>query len=129
MGNREKISYFLIRTAIAFAFLYPAVRIHFDPQSWTGYFPLFIKASIPELILVSIYTFVHVAIAVWILTGKKLFVPYATATILLLAVVLFNLNQIDILFRDISLLFVTAGLAVGHLGEISNGREEETHHF
>lgn len=62
-------------------------------------------------LLLSGWGVVEVIIAVWILSGKKIFIPSLAATVLLLAIVVFNLPMFEVVFRDISLALVAATLA------------------
>jgi len=53
---------------------------------------------------------VDVIIAVWILSGEKIFLPSLAATVLLLLIAAFNFSLIEIVVRDISLALVAATL-------------------
>jgi len=109
---KEKTFHFLLRLAIAFAFLYPAVAIHINPDSWIAYFPDFIRTSVPLTLLIYGFSALHLIIGLWILSGKKIFIPSVVASIFLAGVLVFNWQGMDVLFRDISLMFVTIALAV-----------------
>ncbi len=109
----SKISNLLLRIALAFAFLYPTYGFWKNPDDWVGYIPTFIKTlGVPEGILILLLTIFHIIIALWILSGWRIFVPSIVATIFLFSVVYFNWNQIDILFRDISLALAALALAL-----------------
>lgn len=104
---------FLLRLAIALAFLYPAYAIHASPESWLSYIPSFVdNFRIPQAVLVSLFTAVHIIIGVWILSGKKIFLPSLLATLFLIGIVAFNWSQIEILFRDIPLALVSLYLTI-----------------
>lgn len=102
----------LLRAGISFSFLYPAIAALSDPDSWLGYFPSFIPAN--ELML---HTFgaLEVALALWILFGKRPYIPSFIAAGILIAIVVLNGNQFDILFRDVSLALAALALGVLHL--------------
>ena len=106
----------LLRIGIAFAFLYPPVAALTDPESWLGYFPAFLTtlAGSHELLLLHVFGVVEVALALWILFGKRVFIPSVIACGMLLAIVVFNLAQFPVLFRDISIALMAATLAVMH---------------
>ncbi len=107
------VSHLLLRIGAAFAFLYPPVAALLDPVSWLAYFPPFLRAlPVPEMALLHGFGILEVLIAFWILSGKRIFVPSALATLLLLGIVLFNWNQLDVLFRDLSLAALTGALAL-----------------
>ena len=103
----------LLRIGVAFAFLFPAVNAVIDPYSWVGYFPSFLRdLPIGEMVLLHIFGAVEVVVALWLLWGKRLFVPSVVATVLLLLIVAFNLGDFQILFRDLPIAAMALALAV-----------------
>lgn len=115
-----KTSNLLLRIALAFAFAYPAYGFWTTPNNWIGYLPSFVKnagvlaqAGISESVLVMMIAGFHLLIALWLLSGWRIFIPSLIAAVFLGTVVYFNLNQLDILFRDISLALVALALAFG----------------
>jgi len=108
----------LLRIAVAFAFIYPAVAAVFDPFSWIGFFPLFLRDLFPsDMLLLHLFGITEVAIALWILVGKRIFIPSALASIYLVVIILFNLSLFDIIFRDVSILLAALALAILHRQE------------
>ncbi|MES2994624.1 MAG: hypothetical protein V4681_01120 [Patescibacteria group bacterium] len=101
----------LLRVAVAFSFAYPPVAALIDPDSWLGYFPAFMPSSI---VLLHIFGAFEILIALWILFGRRIWIPSGIAAVVLLAIVAFNVNQFDILFRDISIAFAAAALSALH---------------
>ncbi len=105
-------AWLLVRLGVAFAFLYPPVAAHFTPDNWIGYFPSFTHQIIPnDLLLLYLFGAVEVVIGLWILYGKKLLIPASLGSVMLLAIVAFNWNQLDILFRDLAIFGATLGIA------------------
>ena len=102
----------LLRVGVAFAFLYPPINALFDPYSWLGYFPTFMHGILPDALLLHGFGAVEVALALWILSGRNIFLPSAAATLMLLAIVLFNLQDFQVVFRDVSLAAMAAALAL-----------------
>jgi len=112
-NKNEKTAWLLVRVGIAFAFLYPAVMAHIDPEAWLSFFPQFVlNMNIPQALLLGGFSVVHAIIAFWILSGKKIFIPSLLAAFFLAGVLAFNWSGMDVLFRDISLLLVCLALAV-----------------
>ena len=108
----NKASTLLLRIALAFAFLYPAYGFWASPNDWVGYIPAFVKnLGFPESTLLIALAIVHIVIALWILSGWRIVIPSVAAALFLGGVVYFNLNQIDIFFRDISLALAALALA------------------
>lgn len=97
---------------VAFAFLFPPINAIFNPYSWIGYFPKFIQGYVPDLVLLHGFGVIEVILALWILSGRKIFFPALIATIMITAIVLFNLNNFEVLFRDLSIAMMALALAV-----------------
>ena len=108
----------LLRLALAFAFLYPAYGFWKHADAWIGYIPAFVKNAtilthigVSQDVLLLLIAVFHVAIAIWILSGWRILIPSCVIALFLLSIVYFNQNQLDVLFRDISLAFVALALA------------------
>lgn len=108
----EKIPNLLLRIGVAFAFFYPPFDALSNPDSWIGYFPKFIHGIAPDAVLLHGFGLIEVIIALWILSGKKIFWPSLTAALLITTIVLFNLNNFEVLFRDLSISAMALALAV-----------------
>lgn len=103
----------ILRVGVGFAFLYPPYAALRDPISWFSYFPDFIQhLPIPESVLLHGFGLLEVVIALWILSGKRIFVPSALATLLLCVIVFFNLAGFDVVFRDLSIAAMSLALAL-----------------
>ena len=102
----------LLRVAIAFAFLYPAIDGFIEPAAWYSYFPAFVIAIAPATLLLPIWGIVEIIIALWILSGKHIFIPSLLATFALVAIVLLNIPLMQIVFRDISLALAALALTI-----------------
>lgn len=108
----QKIAILALRIGVAFAFLYPAFNAYIDPNAWIGYFPSFVKGYVPDLSLLHTFGTVEIVIAVWILSGWRIFLPSAAATAMLLGIVVFNSAEFQILFRDLSIAAMSFALAM-----------------
>ena len=120
VSPQARFAHFLLRLGAAFAFAYPAVNAWFDPGSWIGYFPPFVLSfgesiGVSNEILLHLFGAVEILLALWILSGYKLFWPSLVATAMLLTIVVFNLPQMQIVFRDLSIAALTFALALMHL--------------
>lgn len=105
---------FLLRLGVAFAFLYPPVNAILDPYAWIGYFPSFLKGLGDEMVFLHLFGVVEAVIGLWILSGRNVFWPSAAATVALLAIVVFNLGDFQVLFRDLSIAAMALALALLH---------------
>lgn len=108
-GDRAEL---VLRIGLAFAFLYPPLNAIFDPNAWIGYFPQFLRGFVDDLVLLHAFGVVEVIIALWILWGKKLFLPCAAAFLLLVAIVTMDYQEFQVVFRDLSIAAIALYLAV-----------------
>ena len=111
----DRATNLLLRVGLAFAFLYPPIDALFDPYSWIGYLPHFVRGFVPDLVLLHGFGLFEAVIALWLLSGKKLLVPSVAATALLAAIILINLQDFQIIFRDVPIALMSLALALGAL--------------
>ncbi|MAZ67157.1 hypothetical protein CL652_00040 [bacterium] len=113
----------ILRAGLAFSFLYPPVSAWFNPFAWIGYFPSFVLDLVGRYDMFVLHTFgaTEILIGLWILFGKKVFWPSTLAAAYILGIVIFNLSEMDVVFRDISILAIAVVLAL-------KSREEVTIH-
>lgn len=102
----------LLRLGVAFAFLFPPANALIDPYYWIGYVPNFLDAIVPDMAMLYLFGIVEVVIGLWILSGKRIFIPSVAATALLALIVLLNLNDFQVLFRDVPIALMALALAV-----------------
>ncbi len=114
----SKTSSLLIRIALAFTFLYPAYGFWKHADAWIGYIPPFVKnagilaqAGISQNTLLLLIALFHIVIALWLLSGWRIFIPSLISAIYLGSIVYFSQNQLNVLFRDVSLALVALALA------------------
>jgi hypothetical protein len=109
----DKTAGLILRIGVAFAFLYPALNALQHPDSWIGYFPPFLRDSgIPNELLLHGFGMVEVGLALWLLSGWRIFWPACVCAAMLFGIVVFNLAQFEVLFRDISIAAAAMALAV-----------------
>ena len=108
----ERVSNFVLRAGVALAFLYTPIDALFDPFSWIGYLPHFARGFVPDIVLLHSFGVLEVIIALWILSGKKIFIPSLLATFILSIIVLLNLQDFQIIFRDLSIAAAAFVLAI-----------------
>lgn len=112
---RGKIADILLRLAVAFAFFYPPVDALVDPTSWVGYLPKFVHGLVPDLVVLHSFGLVEAVIALWILSGRRIFIPSLLAALILAVIVLLNLQDFQVLFRDVALLLAALSLAIVYM--------------
>jgi len=116
----------LLRTGVAFSFIYPPVSAFFNPYAWVGYFPGSVLdiAGSNDILLLHAFGILELVIGFWILSGIRIFIPSVMAAVLLAGIILVNLNQMDVLFRDVPILLMAVVLALVSYDEV--GAREPT---
>jgi len=102
----------ILRIGLAFAFLYPPLDAITDPYSWLGYFPSFMRGYVPDMVLLHSFGAVEIGIALWLLSGWKIFWPSILALLMLLSIVFFDRVDFEVVFRDLSIASIALALAV-----------------
>ncbi|MBP6860118.1 MAG: hypothetical protein KBC38_00960 [Candidatus Pacebacteria bacterium] len=107
---------FVLRLALAFSLLYPAVHAWFEPLSWLGYIPALAAALWPfsNEVLLHLFGAVEIVLAFWLLSGRRIAVPAALSALILVFIVVTNPVQFEVLFRDLSIAGIAIALALLH---------------
>ncbi len=108
--NFRHFAAFLLRAALAVPFLYAAVASILQPESWIGFFPSWLF-FIPGTLLLTLFSLYQLALAFWLLSGKRTTYAAVLAAISLTGIIIFNLGALDIVFRDLGLLLAAVALA------------------
>lgn len=110
--NRFALASFCLRAGLAVVFLYAAVAAFIDPDAWVGFIPSFIRGIIPARTFLVIHSVGEIILGLWLLSGAYPFAAGILAAGAMASIVLFNLGSLDIVFRDIAILFMALALAV-----------------
>lgn len=108
--HSPKLPRLLLRTALAFAFLYASVSSFIAPQDWVGYFPLFMRHIVPGNILLPIFSGIELFLAIWLLVGWYTRYAALLAAVMLAGIVVTNPSQLIVTFRDVSLVIAALAL-------------------
>ena len=103
---------FFLRTGLAVVFLYAAIASLLTPENWVGYFPVWLSAVIPVQLLLIAFSLYELLLGLWLLSGKKPFPAAVMTSLTLFAITATNLALLDIVFRDVAILFSALALAV-----------------
>ena len=115
-----------LRISVAFAFLYPPYAALMDPTSWLSYFPHWMLTTaagwgIPNLVVLHGFGVVEVIIALWILSGWRMYIPGTLAVVILALIVILDAGDFEILFRDVSIALAAGSLALGSYAHHTRG--------
>jgi len=107
-----KLALFLLRLGIASVFLYAAIAAYLEPQNWIGYIPQFFRNIFPANVLLMLFGAYQIILSLWLLWGKKIFWASLLSILTFIAIIIANIWSLDIVFRDIAILFAAFSLAV-----------------
>lgn len=114
--SKEKISYLILKIAVAFPLIYMAWGSYLRPKTFSVYVPSFLTQFVSANILLWIISTLFVVIAAFILFEKKPFVPPLIASIFFMIIVLLNANwgkpSFDFYYKDISIALASLALAI-----------------
>jgi len=110
MVNVKLVS-FLLRAGLAIVFLYAGIASLVDPVSWTGYIPPWFREIIPAETFLFLHSVGEIILALWLLSGKRAYEAAIVSALAITAIIIFNLNLLDIVFRDVAILIMATALA------------------
>lgn len=110
--NSNSFAAFLLRIGLATVFLYAAIATFLDPTSWEGFIPQEVGSIVPSRLVLTVFSFYQIGLSLWLLSTKKAFAATITASITLVAIIIANINYLDIVFRDVAILFSAFALMV-----------------
>ncbi len=110
----------ILRIGLAFAFLYPPLDAVADPYSWIGYFPPFTRGYVPDMVLLHSFGALEIVIALWLLSGWRIFWPSLLALCLLLSIVALDFADFQIVFRDLSIASIALALMASRFPRRAN---------
>lgn len=113
MIQNQRTVHLLLRISIASVFLYAAVAATLQPQNWVWYIPQFARNIFPGQFLLLGFSSYQLLLSLWILSGRKTFYAASLASLTFLGIIIANVNDIDVLFRDFAIFFASLALSVG----------------
>lgn len=105
---------FLLRIGLAVVFAYAATASFLDPITWVGYFPRFLREIVPGETLLPIFSVYEIGLALWLLSGVRVFPAALLSAATMAAIVIPNMAVLDVVFRDVAILFMALALAALH---------------
>ncbi len=113
MSEQKTVS-LLLRIGIAFSFIYVTISASLQPDAWIGFFPVWLRSAIPvsQNIFLGVWGVTEIVLAVWLLSGYRIFYAAILSAFTMAGIVIFNIGAMDIVFRDVSIMFSAIALAV-----------------
>lgn len=106
------LAVWFLRIGLAFVFLYAAIAAFIEPSVWLGYLPAFVANSSSGLFLLHAFSIIEMLLAGWLLSGKKTRWAAGVAALMFIGIIVANFASMDIIFRDVGLLFAAVALAL-----------------
>lgn len=100
-----------LRYGLAFVFIYAGIVFTLDPQKGLQYVPKLIQGIIDPKIFVSLFTAYEFILSAWLIWGKwSRYSGFVTA-ITTIAITLPNLDQFNLLFRNVAIFSAAIALS------------------
>lgn len=100
------------RFGIGFTFLYAAISGFLNPNAWIGFLPNFLTFIASKETLLPIFGVYEILLALWLFSNRKIFYAAILSALTAGGIVVFNLGALDIVFRDIAIIFASLALAI-----------------
>ena len=100
----------ILRWGLAFVFFYAAISSLINPNNWIGYLPSFVEYFISPRLFLTLFSFYEMALAVMLFVGKELKIISILSAASLAGVTAFNLSQLEVVIRDVGLVFMALAL-------------------
>ena len=110
--SQFRLASFLLRVGLASVFLYAAVAAFLDPAAWIGFLPSWIRSVMPMGTVLFLFSSYEVLLALWLLSNKKVIYAAGLSALTLLAIIAQNILALDLVFRDVAILFAALALGV-----------------
>ncbi len=111
-SNRDVLVSFFLRSGLAVVFFFAAISAFLNPQAWIGYIPAFVQSIISPELFLHIHSVFNILLSLWLLSNKQTFYASILASLALFIIIAFNYTALDIVFRDIAILFGAIALAI-----------------
>ncbi len=103
----------LLRIALSFILIYPAVSALYSPGDWIIYIPDVILNSFTSNIeVLYITSSINILIGAWILSNKAIRIPTIIALVISIATVILNPTLFDRLLGEITAIFIALTLLI-----------------
>lgn len=110
INKKEILISFLLRSGLAIAFFYAGISALLNTTNWIGFVPNFIGAIISKEIFLTIFSAYQILLGIGLLFDYKTFTLSILSSITLFLILFINIMNLEILFRDIAILFMALAL-------------------
>lgn len=118
MHNGSKQSFenisLLLRAGIGLPLFYVALSSFLTPDAWIGFLPRWAGHIIRAETLLVVFSLYEIVLGLWLLSGKWILASAFLSFCTIAGIVIQNIGALDIVFRDVSMLFIALSLIVAH---------------
>jgi uncharacterized membrane protein YphA (DoxX/SURF4 family) len=112
MINNNSFAIWSLRVGLAFVFFYASYEIFMAPERFLKYCPDFLIKMIPGELFLPLFGVSEVVLAAWLMIGWKGHYPSLLSALMMVAIVAFNMDHFQILFRNVAIGFGSLSLVV-----------------
>jgi uncharacterized membrane protein YphA (DoxX/SURF4 family) len=110
--SRLKLARLLLRIGLAIVFAYACFEAFLVPDVFIKYIPEFVVNIIPHDIFLPIFGVAELILTLWLLSGHRIRFAAIGSFFLMAAIVGFNPEHFNVLFRNIAIGFASLSLAL-----------------
>jgi uncharacterized membrane protein YphA (DoxX/SURF4 family) len=111
LPHNKRLPTLLLRAGLSIVFLYAAISSFVTPSDWIGFLPPFLTDHIAGETLLRFFSVYEIALVAWLVSG--IYVRWAAllCALTLAGIIVSNIHQFPITFRDLALVFAALALA------------------
>lgn len=109
--NRQRLVSFFLRIGLAAVFIYAATASLLNPDTWASFIPSFAAEILPVKILLAAFSVYELLLAGVLLLDRFVFPAAILSTLTMAAILATNAAGMDVLFRDVAIMFMALALA------------------
>ncbi|OGE84442.1 MAG: hypothetical protein A2846_02665 [Candidatus Doudnabacteria bacterium RIFCSPHIGHO2_01_FULL_49_9] len=112
--KKDRLISFLLRIGLASVFLYAALAAFMDPDTWANFLPKFLRDMFPDQIryFLMAFSLYELALVAVLLLDKFVYWAAIFSALTMVGILVFNAQGMDVIFRDVAIMFMAAALAV-----------------
>lgn len=110
--SKQNQASLLIRVGLAIVFVYAAISALITPNAWVGFIPDFSNQFLDPIIALDILSVMQLLLAVWLVTPYLPIFSAIVSALFLGGLMVTNIEEFLITFRDIALVFGCAAVVV-----------------
>lgn len=105
------VAKWFLRAGLAFVFIYASLEISFNPAGFLKYIPSFVEDIAPASLFLPAFSAAEIILSIWLLSGWRARYAAFAAFAMITGIVVFNLDYIAVLFRNVAISFAALALA------------------